>query len=146
MIRFLLFLLIFATTSSASSAHAQQHSCSQAQIDKLEDNSGHLKTWQELHRFFTRYIRCQTEDASVQTGVSESVARLFVDHWDTLPVAWPWMRRSSAFERFVLDGINETLLVEDLNAISAHAHKSCPGNLHRLCQKIQREADFKSPA
>jgi hypothetical protein len=104
----------------------------------LETESDNIRDWSKLRAFYHRYRACQIDDASVSTGVSESVARMLADHWDTLPEASRLFKQDQAFEAFALAGINITDLTEDLNRIDRLAAEHCPTDLHTLCRKIRQ--------
>lgn len=125
-------------TAQGKEAAPQLHKCSQQTLDKLGNESDTMRDWTTLRAFFHRYNACQVDDAEVTGGVSESVARILVDHWETLPEASKLFKQDRLFERFALAGINITDLTDDLNRIDKLAAEHCPINLHALCQKIRR--------
>ena len=140
--RFLKFLLLatillccgtFETTMKAQNAK-----CSQQTIDALETQSDGIRDWSELRAFYHRYRVCGVDDAEVTEGVSESVARLFADHWDKLPTARQLFQIDPPFEAFALAGLNITDSTDDLNYIDKLASTQCPINLHVLCGKIRK--------
>jgi hypothetical protein len=117
---------------------AQSGKCSQSMVDKLEAEPESIRDWSKLREFYHRYQVCQIDDAEVEGGVGESVVRMFIDHWDTLPTASRLFRRDPQFATFALAGLNSTDLTDDLNHIDKLAKDSCPINLHDLCGKIRR--------
>ena len=123
---------------STRSAAAQPGKCSQRTLDHLEAESENIREWSQLRSLFHRYRPCQVDHAGITAGVSESVARLLVDHWDSLPKAHRLFVHDPAFESFALAGINITDRTEDLNRIDELATKQCPLGLHALCQKIRK--------
>ena len=131
-----------ATTSTITAqgrhAPARPPRCSQQTLEKLESESDNIRDWPTLRTFFHRYSGCHVDDAEVTEGVSESVARMLIDHWDALPKASELFKQDAPFEKFALAGINITDLTEDLNRIDKLAAEHCPTDLHNLCQKIRR--------
>ena len=135
-------LLLFASTSTVaqvrqSDRQPSQLPCSQPTIDHLENESDTIRDWAKLRDFYHRYSVCKVEDAEVQEGVSESVVRILIDHWSTLPTAHLLFARDPAFKTFALSGINVTDLMEDLQRIDTLAKTACPTNLHKLCTEIR---------
>ena len=117
---------------------AQSRRCSQETIDKLEEQSDGIRDWAKLRNFYHRYSTCQIDDAEVTEGVSESVARMLADHWDTLSAASRLFKQDPSFETFALAGLNITDSTDDLNKIDNLASKQCPANLQVLCKRIRQ--------
>jgi hypothetical protein len=117
---------------------AQTSRCSQPTIDRLETESDNIRDWSKLRAFYHRYRSCRIDDAEVTEGVSESVARMLADHWDTLAAASRLFNQDPPFEAFALAGINITDSTDDLKHIDKLAAEHCPADLHVLCQKIRR--------
>lgn len=119
-------------------AKAQSVPCSQATMNRLEAESDNISDWSKLRIFYHRYRACHVDDAEVTGGVSESVARILTDHWETLPAASKLFKQDPAFETFTLAGINITDSTDDLDRIDKLAAEQCPTNLHVLCRKIRK--------
>ena len=117
---------------------SQTQACSQKTIDSLEDESGAIRTWPQLADFYRRYRGCRLDDASVEQGYSDSVARLLANHWETLPQAATLFAQNPTLEKFALAGINITDSTDDLNRIDGLAEKHCPTGLSSLCSKIRK--------
>jgi hypothetical protein len=117
---------------------SQTQACSQKTIDTLEDEATEVQTWPQLAGFYRRYRACKIDDASVQEGVSDSIARLLANHWDTLPQAATLFAHNPAFEKFALAGINITDSTDDLDRIDSLAKAHCPVGLSVLCTKIRK--------
>jgi hypothetical protein len=128
------FCLCISTQRSA----AQSGRCTQQTIDHLETESDNIRDWAVLRSFYHRYSACQVDDAEVSQGVSESVVRMLLDHWDTLSTASRLFKQDPPFEAFALAGINITDLTDDLNHIDKLATEHCPADLHVLCQRIRQ--------
>ena len=131
----IVFVIFFGCCLLLQKSAAQSTNCTQKTIDRLEDESDGIRDWSTLHSFYRRYTLCKLNDASVEQGVSESVARMFADHWITLPVAAKLFEQDALFEKFALTGLNITDLTKDLNHIDNLASKNCPNDLHLLCRK-----------
>jgi hypothetical protein len=128
----------FSLCVSAQRSAAQSGRCSQPTIDRLEAESDNIRDWSKLRAFYRRYRACRVDDAEVTEGVSESVARMLADHWDTLPAASILFKQDPPFEAFALAGINITDSTDDLNHIDKLAAEHCPADLHVLCRKIRQ--------
>jgi hypothetical protein len=129
--------LSIVTNAQTRRATLPSTRCSQPTIDRLEAESDGIRHWSTLHTFYHRYRACRVDDAEVTEGVSESVARLLADHWDTLPAAAKLFGQDPAFETFALAGINITDATEDLTRIDELATGHCAPALHKLCRKIR---------
>ena len=116
---------------------SQARVCSQKTIDSLENDTD-IRSWPQLAAFYRRYSGCKIDDADVQEGVSDSIARLLANHWETLPQASRLFNRDPAFEKFALSGINITDSTDDLNRIDELAKEHCPAGLNALCAKIRK--------
>lgn len=119
-------------------AETRRLKCSQSALEKLEVESDTIRSWPKLRSFYRRYSICNVDDAEVTEGVSESVVRLFIDHWNALSVAQRIFSHDAGFESFALAGINITDLTDDLNQIDKLATEHCPSGLGMLCQKIRK--------
>jgi len=123
---------------------AQSSTCTQRTIDRLETQSDSIRDWATLRTFYHHYSACRIDDAEVGEGVSESVARILADHWDTLPVASGLFNQDLPFETFALAGINITDSTDDLSHIDKLAAEHCPPYLHVLCQSIRRSIQYNN--
>ncbi|HEV2619991.1 MAG TPA: hypothetical protein VGU23_08665 [Acidobacteriaceae bacterium] len=104
----------------------------------MEAEPESIRDWVKLREFYHRYRLCQIDDAEVESGVGESVVRMFIDHWDRLPTASRLFKRDPQFEAFALAGLNITDSTDDLNRIDKLAADNCPTDHHSLCRKIRR--------
>ena len=128
----------FPLCVSVQSSAAQSTKCPQHTIDGLEAESDGIRDWSKLHTFYLRYRACQVDDAEVSEGVSESVARMLADSWNSLRAASRLFKQDPAFETFALAGLNITDSTDDLNRIDKLAAENCPTDLQVLCQKIRQ--------
>jgi len=87
--------------------------------------------------FYRRYSACKVDDAEAITGVSESVARMFADHWESLQTAAKLFKQDPAFEKFALAGLNITDATDDLKHIDKLATDHCPTSQRLLCGRIR---------
>jgi len=98
-----------------------------------------LRTWDALYKSYASYRSCG--DGFVGENYSESVARLLVDHWNTLPRLASLARENIEFRRFVLKHVDATLDMRDVEKIKAKASTQCPQGLRALCDDLGKQAD-----
>jgi hypothetical protein len=98
-----------------------------------------LRTWEALYKSFRLYGYC--DDGAVGEGYSESVARILVDHWNTLPRLASLARENADFRRFVLKHVDATLDMKDVEKIRKRAITQCPEGLHALCNDLTKQAE-----
>lgn len=132
--------LVIAITGFAQTPRleVQQKGCSQSTLDRLESESDNIREWSKLRSFYHRYRACRIDDAEVGEGISDSIARMFANHWETLSTAETLFQRDPAFEKFARAGLNITDLTDDLDHIDSLAAKQCPSGLNTLCKKIRK--------
>jgi hypothetical protein len=118
-------------------AIAQQKPCTQAQNIQAEEESDTLRNWDALYKSYRAYEHCR--NVSAAEGYSESIARILVDHWQTLPRLAQLSRQDKRFAAFVR--VDETMASEDVAKIKDNAIHHCPSGLSKLCDKLRREAD-----
>ena len=105
----------------------------------FEHQADNLRSWSALFHSYKLHGRC--DDGAAAEGYSESVARILVDHWDTLSRLAELAEQDAGFRRFVYGHIDATLATKDLEKISANAKDSCPRGLRPLCSNLNKEAD-----
>lgn len=94
-----------------------------------------LKSWADVGQYFG----CAHKEIS--EGSSESVARLLVDHWDTLPELTAQIKKAPKLEAFVIDNLNTTLDDGDLDTIEKNAKDKCTWKEQKqLCGKLGKAA------
>lgn len=127
--------LLLATDGSG---FAQSQNCTTDQERAAETEAETLRDWAALHQSFLRFKQC--DDGSIAEGYSESVARIVVDHWQTLPKLASLTRTDRPFLSFVLKHIDATLNPDDLKRIQENASSRCPAGLASLCSAIGKHA------
>jgi len=120
------------------STRAQQTPCTEAENRRAEEESTRPRDWDALYRYFKAYGRCDDVDAA--EGSSESVARILVDHWDTLPRLAELVRGDARFRAFAVGGVNATDDTRDILTIQTKANSSCPAGLKDLCDSLTAQA------
>jgi hypothetical protein len=95
-------------------------------------------TWNALYTSFKLYRQC--DDGVIGESYSESVARVLVDHWNTLPELAHLSRKDTEFRGFVLKHIDATLDPGDVAKIRKKASAQCPAGLKKLCGDVEKQA------
>jgi hypothetical protein len=113
--------------------------CGDIEAQRAESEAVMLRSWDDLYGSYKRYKHC--DDGAIAEGYSEAVARIIVDHWNTLSRLADITRKDTDFRRFVLKHIDETLSFEDIKNIRANADKKCPSGLRDLCRDIRKQAE-----
>jgi hypothetical protein len=98
-----------------------------------------LRTWDTLYRSYKSYQHC--DDGAIGEGYSESVARILVDHWQTLPQLDRLARKDAHFRRFVLRHLDATLNMDDVEKVRKTATTQCPSGLRVLCDDLIKQAN-----
>jgi len=130
---------IFLLAFPVSIAGAQQRPCTIAEGRRAEMQTDALRNWDALYRWYKLYRQC--DDGAVGEGYAESVARVLVDHWSTLPRLVDLAKKDAGFQRFVLLHIGATLDINDLKKIRSNAMTNCPTGSRAMCTILRREAD-----
>lgn len=131
-------LVVVALFLAVLSSPAQRRQCSETEAQGAEAQAETLRSWDDLYRSYTIYRQC--DDGAIGEGYSESVARILVDHWQTLPQLAQLARKDKEFQRFVLKHVDETINREDARSIEANAQHACPTRLRHLCSDVARQA------
>ncbi|MFZ0980468.1 MAG: hypothetical protein WAN23_13795 [Candidatus Acidiferrales bacterium] len=120
-------------------AAAQRGQCSAVEEQRAEMQADTLRTWDTLYKSYKLYGKC--DDGAIAEGYSESVARILVDHWNTLPRVANLVAKDARFRRFVLGHVDSTLDLNDLKKIRANAKRQWPSGLSAICAELTKETD-----
>ena len=135
-----LILVAILFTFSGRGMHAQSHACSAADSEQADKEASKLQTWDSLHHSYNRFVpRC--DDGSIAEGYSESVRRLFIDHWEKVGRFANLSADDQGFEKFVLRHVDATIDIRDLKQIKRNATHNCPIGQTNLCRQIILAAD-----
>jgi hypothetical protein len=118
-------------------AHSQRKPCTKAEQSQAETEADTLRSWDALYKSYRLYGRC--DNALAAEGYSESIARILVDHWNTLPKLAELIRKDKGFGEFV--GLDTTMNMKDVAAAKQNATRHCPAGLAGLCSKLAKDAD-----
>lgn len=130
-----LVLIAFVVTPCCVQAESPSTVCSPARADEKVDT---LDSWSAISDYYGAYGQC--DDGSIAEGSSEAVARLLVDHWDTLPVLARLIDGDPPLEPFVLRHVNATLDTKDLERIRDRSVSTCPVSASALCGRLGEAA------
>jgi hypothetical protein len=116
-------------------ALGQSQPCTNDEAMRAEMATDKLKTWDSVYRFYRQYSHC--DDGSVGEGVSDAVAKLFANHWDSFRAFVTLASKDKAFEKFVLRHVDETIdWSADAPKINENARQRCPSDSVRLCRVL----------
>ena len=112
--------------------------CSRTDPDAVDKDLDRLTSWAAIYRTFRLYRQC--DDGYIAEGYSDAVAKLFANHWETVPEFAKLARAHPEFDQFVFWHMDETVnLVDDL-AIVDNARYRCPKGLKTLCRRLVAKA------
>jgi hypothetical protein len=137
--RSMILLVLSLVTLAVQTGYAQQHACTDAEARHALDEAVMLRTWDTLYRSYKSYQHC--DDGAIGEGYSESVARILVDHWQTLPQLDRLARKDAHFRRFVLRHLDATLNMDDVEKVRKTATTQCPSGLRVLCDDLIKQAN-----
>lgn len=112
--------------------------CSEREATAADAMVDHLDSWSQVNVAFTKYGHC--DDGEIAEGNSEAIARLLVDHWETLPQLDALIRHNPRLKPFVLRHIDTTLDTGDLAKIGTLAASACPAGMANLCRDLSTAA------
>ena len=121
--------------------HAQDRPCTVAESERALTEALTVTgraSWDTLYKSYRLYGNC--DDGAMGEGYSESVARILVDHWRSLPRLASLARKDADFRHFVLKHVDATLDMKDVEKIRTKAETQCPPGLHVLCDDLRKQA------
>jgi hypothetical protein len=125
-------LLLSSALASAQSTH-----CTQRDAIEAETNASTVTDWRALFDAYSRYRQC--DDGAISEGYSASVASL-LSQWHDVSQLAKLYRAHPGFGAFLLRHINDSMSVQEAQAIYKHATTECPKNETRLCAEIAGRA------
>jgi hypothetical protein len=132
-------LAVAGLTLCSCSAFSQPAQCTNADAQRAEAEAATFRSWNHLYKSYTLYRQC--DDGAIGEGYSESVARILVDSWMTLPQLAHLAKKNADFRRFVLKHIDETIAGSDAKKIRANAKSRCPSGLDQLCNDLRKQTE-----
>lgn len=112
--------------------------CSQQDFDKADMAIGLLKSWETVDEYFSMYSNCDVD--YVNEGTSEKMIRLLVDKWGHLDELSELIKRKPAIENYVLEHVNSTLDINDLEKLRDYSTSNCQIDDESLCDKLRVSA------
>lgn len=113
--------------------------CSASDAYRAEVQVPVAQDWQALYAAYRRFHPC--DDGAIAEGYSDVVVRLLANHWQTMPRFVGLAHKDPAFGDFVLRHLDETMSLEDAEAIKYHVAHQCPAGRRQLCRVISRHMD-----
>lgn len=113
--------------------------CTDTEARAALDEAVLLRTWATFYRSYKSYGQC--DDGGIGEGYSESVARILVDQWNSLPELAHLAGADEAFRSFVIKHVDATLNVDDIEKIKKNAETQCPVALRNLCSQLAQQAN-----
>ena len=124
---------------SVGRGYAQERPCTDLEGQRGLHEAGTSRSWDALYKFYGLYRQC--DDGAIAEGYSESVARILVDHWRTLPRLTRLARKDAEFWAFVLKHVDASLDMDDVNKIKTNAVTRCPKGLRATCNDLVKQAN-----
>lgn len=112
--------------------------CTPSDAESADMAVDSLNSWAAINQNRVKFSQC--DDGDISEGISESVARLLADHWDTLPELGSQIGKNPALKKYVLRHIDSTLDTKDLEKIQNQAASFCPAKQGDLCGEIKAAA------
>jgi hypothetical protein len=123
---------------------AQKRPCTEVEGRRALDEAAMPRSWDALYRSYKAYRQC--DDGAVGEGYSESVARILVGHWNTLPQLAHFAKTDAEFRAFVMKHVDATLNMDDVEKIRTNAKTQCPMGLRSVCNDLAKQADSAKEA
>lgn len=129
---------IFLLAIGTQPLHASADACSPSKAGDAENVAGALRNWDAMLDAYKKYAAC--DDGAIAAGFTESVVRILVDHWESVDRLQVLSSKDKKFRLFVLNHINESAHLPDLDRVADNASKHCPQRAHSLCADIVKTA------
>jgi hypothetical protein len=127
--------MIVLGTLSAVAAVAKREPCIRAEAMQAGTQTDHLKTWHSVYKFYKQFSHC--DDGSIAEGVSDAMAKLLANRWDSFDEFAKLASNDKGFENFVLRHVDETIdWSHDAPKIRQSARSHCPSKSTRLCKAL----------
>jgi hypothetical protein len=134
----ILAMTLLCLSMLASTIRAERPGCSNTLARRAESEIDHLKTWEQIYDWFTRYSAC--DEGTIAEGYSDVVVKMLAHEWDQLPHLRTLVADDSRFRGFVLRHLDATVDRSDLTVVVTNASRRCPRRDLRLCTDILRQA------
>ena len=132
-------LPLSVTLLSAQAAHPPKRRCTDEEGRRALDHADTPRSWDALYKSYMMFGRC--DDGAIGEGFSQSVARILVDHWSTLPRLTQLARQDGSFRAFVMRHVDATLNTDDIEKVKENSRMNCPTGLRTTCTNLAEQAD-----
>lgn len=134
------FLLLFPFFPCLLIARGVERPCTvaESEVAMKEALGPPFQAWDALYKSYKVHGNC--DDGIMAENYSESVARILVDHWTTLPRLASLARKDTDFRHFVLKHVDATLDMNDVVKVRTNAETQCPKKLQTLCDDLRKQA------
>ncbi|EHP7599153.1 hypothetical protein KP220_002071 [Salmonella enterica] len=112
--------------------------CSQQDFDKADMAISSLNSWATVDDYFSKYSDCDID--YVNEGTSEKIIRLLIDKWEQLNELSALVKRKPVIENYVLEHVNATLDIDDLEKLRDYSASDCYIDNENLCEKLHFSA------
>jgi hypothetical protein len=127
--------MIVLGTLSTSAAVAKREPCTKVEAMQAETETDNLKTWDSVYKFYKQFSHC--DDGGIAERVSDAVAKLLANRWDSFGEFAKLASAHNGFESFVLRHVDETIdWSHDAPKIHQNARSHCPSKSTRLCKAL----------
>jgi len=116
---------------------AQTEVCPSEMAMKAESEASTLATWQAVFESYKKYKQC--DDGAIAEGYSSSIATLLADHWGDIDQLTRLSNPNTAFGKFVVRHVDETMSFDQATKIKKNVAQRCPSGAKKLCDEIQRQ-------
>ncbi len=134
----LLAVVALAMTLAGRTDAANQQVCTQDEEKHALNEADSLKDWNAVYLSFKSFAHC--DDGAIAEGYSDTVGRLLASDWQHVSLLYRLTATDSAFKRFVLRHIDETIPDGKLKTIATNAKLHCPPGKTVFCSLIAARA------
>jgi len=122
-------MLLVLTAGSFGSSEKQ---CTQEEAYQAENDTDHLKSWEDVYRSFKRYSHC--DDGGIAEGYSDKISLLLAHDWGTIVKLNKLCASDKSFERFIYRHLDMTIPADIWAIMVNNAVKKCPPDAKAMCK------------
>ena len=115
----------------------QTDTCPSEMAMRAESEASTLATWQAVFESYKKFKQC--DDGAIAEGYSSSIAILLADHWGDIDQLTRLSNLNTAFRKFVVRHVDETMSFDQATKIKKNIAQRCPSDAKKLCDEIQRQ-------
>jgi hypothetical protein len=131
----ILFVLTVAVAFTDFVHSANSARCSKTELLKVLNALSAVRTWQDLYGVFKVLNGC--DSGGVSETISDSLARLLSEQFDTFPKLLEISRTDPAFKAFVFRHLDSTIPADIWGTILQNVSQKCPLEAVSICEAIQ---------